>query len=742
MAGDFMKEAEANGYDMTKVQSVIDKFMQPGFGGQAWFRNIKQVNNVLNSIDLSLSGFHILGTGINASVSKSAIGLNQLLTGHPIQAAGSFIRTPTAALEYVFRGNKIMSDAKAGNMSQDIANITGAGGRVEPQLTYKGSGFSDAIKSTIDDFNNGNAVSAAVKTPLRIFSATMNTLAKPIMEFWVPRIKNGALADLIESNLKNAPKDATPEMLREIKATASDSIDNRFGQLVQDNLFWKKSLKDLLGLVMRSPGWNIGTVRELGLGSRDLFDFGRLISGKGVSDRAAYTVMLPIITGIMGATYQYLHSGKKPESPLDYFYPRTGQVDPKTGKEERVAFPTYMKDVFAFFKDPIQTAMNKTSPILSDALEQAKGVDYFGKQFFDPNASVGTQTKQRIAHEVVKHVPFSVSSGVKRLNPTNETNIESVMGINKAPASITGGFYDSKAQQDKALSPEQKKIADYINTPSSMGGATSAEKAPILLKKGNEWLIPYMQTNALATNPNDPLWSRSQSDIKTYYAYLGSTDPAVKAKLRLQNPWITPLQSQISANAQQGASAAATTAQDKQNSLSGKLGNFLGVYTPQPTNPYTPTVSTGPNPKSQLTDSQRQVVDAYTATPKGSLARKQLLNQNPWLKTYWDQNTAFYNANPITSSDPVANYLSSVGINPNSMNTSSFGSGSIPGLHKPTLSHSIRRSRAPRVKMGKTSFKSPKTPKLSSNTYKVPRSMTKIRVARSKSGVKLPKFKA
>jgi hypothetical protein len=50
---------------------------------------------------------------------------------------------------------------------------------------------------------------------------------------------------------------------------AWDSVDNRLGQLVYDNLFWHNMTKDLGLVATRSLGWNLGTIRELAGGVAD-----------------------------------------------------------------------------------------------------------------------------------------------------------------------------------------------------------------------------------------------------------------------------------------------------------------------------------------------------------------------------------------------------------------------------------------------------------------------------------------
>ena len=49
-----------------------------------------------------------------------------------------------------------------------------------------------------------------------------------------------------------------------------DSIDNRFGEMVQDNLFMNKVIKQAGMLSLRSWSWTIGSGRELVGGARDV----------------------------------------------------------------------------------------------------------------------------------------------------------------------------------------------------------------------------------------------------------------------------------------------------------------------------------------------------------------------------------------------------------------------------------------------------------------------------------------
>src|SRR5204862_1290930 len=135
------------------------------------------------------------------------------------------------------------------------------------------------------------------------------------MEHIVPLQKLGVFGDLARFELERMPPEATLTERRAVLVKAWDSVDNRMGQLVYDNLFWSKTFKDLAMASVRSVGWNIGTIRELGGGMLDVATEGsKALRGKPaeLTHRAAYVMALPITVGMYGALYQYLRTGEGP----------------------------------------------------------------------------------------------------------------------------------------------------------------------------------------------------------------------------------------------------------------------------------------------------------------------------------------------------------------------------------------------------------------------------------------------
>lgn len=148
-------------------------------------------------------------------------------------------------------------------------------------------------------------------------------------------------------------------------------------------------------------------------------------------------------------------------------------------------------------------------------------------------------------------------------------------------------------------------------------------------------ILPVEQKFQQSQANHAPIWDRSADDVKAYMAYSLSADPGVKAQIRLQNPWLPKAQL---AQVQYG------------QTISMQNGEIPAI---QP-----------PDPMQLLDDKQVQVVSAYTASSKGSVQRKELLSQNPWLVDYWNANSAYYKQYPITpGQDANGNSIPQTGLN-------------------------------------------------------------------------------
>jgi hypothetical protein len=183
-------------------------------------------------------------------------------------------------------------------------------------------------------------------------SRLMQTITAPVFDKMIPRIKLSAWADEMEAYLVRHPNAGDAETMAEARRLV-DTIDDRFGEMVQDNLFWHPALRQIFNLTATSIGWEFGSLRAFGGAAKDI------MSGKPFSPRARWLISFPVIAGLSGAAYQYLRTGKTPGqddggvlSPggaMDLAFPRSGGVTPE-GAPERALLPGYEKDPIQWFK--------------------------------------------------------------------------------------------------------------------------------------------------------------------------------------------------------------------------------------------------------------------------------------------------------------------------------------------------------------------------------------------------------
>jgi hypothetical protein len=311
-------------------------------------------------------------------------------------------------------------------------------------------------------FQAGKPIQGILRFPMVITEAS----SKPILEWIVPRQKLGVFSDMMKMEMENNPN-MTHEEMRQIAQRAWDSVDNRMGQLVYDNLFWNRTFKDLLMASVRSVGWNLGTIREIGGGVKDYAQATKdILSGKKTefTPRMGYVSALPIVAGLFGAIYQYLRTGKGPEELKDYYFPKTGGVD-ANGDPNRIAPPTYMKDVYHYTKEPVRTVTNKLNPLLSIMAQMFNNKDYYGVTIRNQEDKVVQQALSEAMFTIKQMEPFGFRNMRNQAATGNRSLLDTIqpwIGITPAPWDIN---------QTKA-----EKLAHEISASKiSIGGRTQEQ---------------------------------------------------------------------------------------------------------------------------------------------------------------------------------------------------------------------------------------------------------------------------
>ena len=471
------------------VATIIkNQYIRKGLGGFAPYRAIREAGDLMNAVQLGASAFHGGFVTNEAIISSVAAGFRQLAEGRGKSGLTSIAKGLTGAapiLDYKAgkRIEHLLTDSDESLLSSQDHKFIDAWKRSGMRFHMDDAFKDKAIQSfneslnKLDDATSRNSpleaahhgVALTMKGSLRLLRAT----AVPIMDKYVPRVKAGAFeamsSDIISDFEAGKLTEAEyTEKLQDVQR----SIDNRFGQLNYKNLDWHPVFRDIAQLLMRSTGWNTGTVREVFGG---VFDMGKAgaetlrageFSPKGFSKRATarsyYVPALVSTVALEGALMNKAMTGEFPRELVDYFFPRTGKQN-DDGTEARMQIPSYTKDTYDFFADPGTTIKNKVAPLPALIWALVHNEDYTNTRISDSKQTeeglkgfvenAGRATKDYANYAMHTLMPFSVQ-GFMRNRQVGLGAAESALpffGITPANKAITS-------------TPAQNIRKEYVNS--------------------------------------------------------------------------------------------------------------------------------------------------------------------------------------------------------------------------------------------------------------------------------------
>lgn len=485
----------ARAYAPEGFARVYNNFLSKGWhanetAGEV-FDMLQRTGNFMTQLELGLSGFHAATMMNEAMVSKLATGIHDIVGGvwdkdlrRVMRGGFTVAAAPAAPIASAVRGHKVMNvylGATGNPTMEHVVNLLErAGGRGVGMMHARDYQFS-AMGSYQKAWKQGAlkaqlAADAAdikahpalgtLRVGFRHLGRVMESVMAPVFNQYIPRIKNGAFYDAMHSWLEANPTAPIDRQIAQARVIW-DSIDNRFGELVNDNVFWHNTLKQTAQLAMRSYSWNLGTVRELGGGVKD-------IATAKWSPRAAYVIALPIQVATVNAVYQYLKTGEGPKSLTDLVAGRTGGEQemsiPSTrpfGKSvistapERVSVPGYQKDVMGWYADALQEAKNKLSKLATLPAELLSNRDWRDNPIINPEDSAPAWLKAWASHVVNSLSPISIKTATK--GPARGSGItrpEQLIGLRPAPGYISNP--EGYAAQQHALNLQRQRRKQAI----------------------------------------------------------------------------------------------------------------------------------------------------------------------------------------------------------------------------------------------------------------------------------------
>lgn len=498
----------------------------------------RAMSNAANALQLGFSAFHLGFTTLDAVISKNALAIERLAHGEPLRAVAAFLEASTGiggAAMNLIRGQRLMRayvDPKTASpeMRRIVEGLSAAGGRVKMDnyfqaaqglSPFKGVGFAtlasdvkaaltkprgevESLTKVLTSFPQQYAMRLwrdleqiwqleplkvlPIMSGLEIAGRMTRASTSIIMEHIVPLQKLGVFSDLAADHIRRNPLE-DPVAFAGAMQRIWNSVDNRLGEMVYDNVFWNRTFKDVNHMMVRAVGWNLGTIRELGGAPIDvvkLLDYmargapaelpaaplsktsqARLdyeaqksklqrVAEK-VGHKIPYTLALIGTTMIVGAIIQQLLTGKGPQELKDYFFPWTGRMT-KYGTKERISMPSYTKDLYEYGTQPVTTLINKANPLFGILHSIYANEDFFGNAIRFPDDSWEKQTWQSLAYGARQVVPFSIQ-GTKQFVGAGEMDARGkvlstmpYIGFGPAPARVT-----SPEQMDRYQMRETEK---------------------------------------------------------------------------------------------------------------------------------------------------------------------------------------------------------------------------------------------------------------------------------------------
>ncbi len=428
--------------------NMVNQHFSPGWANAPAYRAIASLTNTTNQATLALSAFHFVFEGFVDAGNSLAIAAQNLLQGHPVRAAGGAITSLpfVSMLRNVYRGSRVLREWTApgsigGETTRIVNHIVAGGARAGQQAYYT----NHAAKKMMEAFRNANVVGGVARVPF----AVLELANYPLFNVIIPRLKLAAMYDLTRLEVEKLGPNATHDQIRQVAAHVVDVTDDKFGQMVYENLAMNKVAKDILMQLVARPGWQIGTVRA-GVGAaKDAATFAGKAATLGVFGRPKVTPEMLFAGGMFvmlagaGAVLNYFMTGEWPKDARDYFMPRTGRIL-SDGSAERIMLPSYAKDAMHITKHPLHFVASKLNPaiaMLNDLIVENQ--DFYGTKIR------GKGGQGVVPYLAKQFTPYSIQNQQKmqKQGASARDQVGAFFGINPPPRSLTRTKSEELARQ-------------------------------------------------------------------------------------------------------------------------------------------------------------------------------------------------------------------------------------------------------------------------------------------------------
>jgi len=423
-------------------------------------RGFMGLKNITTALELGFSAFHASFITWETIASQIGLGLRKAVNqGKVAEGLKDILEAPLSPYKTFKIGKDVVrmfnnpEEFMASTGGQDflkmfpegkemIGDLFWAGGSVRMNESYR----INSINTFRENLNSKNYIGAA----LRSIPAVSQWMMKPLFESYIPSLKRAVFFKEFANELQARQADLTvgkitrPELARNVW----NFVENRFGEMSFDNLWWNRTMKSGLQMGVRSVTWKLGNIRAYGKAavgqSTELLSALKQGRMPKLTQEMAWVWGLGAVTAAMAGIAQYAFTGKYPEDWKDLVYP---QIDKQGG---RLSLPTYMRDLFSATHSPVKYATSSMSGMIGRFVDILNNKDFYGVQIHDPSENILFQRVDDLIH--LAPMPFSIQS-MQRMKQEGESpsrQIAGFLGATKAPYWIERTEAEQKASELKA----------------------------------------------------------------------------------------------------------------------------------------------------------------------------------------------------------------------------------------------------------------------------------------------------
>lgn len=410
--------------------------------------NIQRANNFASKLVLGLSGYHFTATTLASMSSDVARAINS----GSLRDRLSNVISAVTPLKSTLQGSQLV-DAYLGRselppelqQAMDLA-VKNNTINIKQQDYWK----AGPAKDYVDSFKAGtlgeeakNALQTIKQRPLvgtaKVIATemgkTMDTISKPLFDYYIPRIKISANITELHDWIQKHPE-ATPQEMDRAAQDIGNSIDNRFGEMMRDNLFWHQLTRQTLQTGLLSYSWVTGGARLV----KGIPDIGATILGKQeLTSNAKYLLGMAITYVVVNGVRTYIGTGQAPNSIEDFIYPRTGGTTPQ-GKAEREILPSHIGQYTNYLHEGIGALGNEVNPGLKLLYHLTANEDFRGLPITNNNNSWFKEQRWDDYLKYVLHeeTPIGLKNFIEGDKKGTKVSIlEKLLGARQAPRFVT-----------------------------------------------------------------------------------------------------------------------------------------------------------------------------------------------------------------------------------------------------------------------------------------------------------------